>query len=100
MATTTSLRLVYNEQMKIAANRQNSRAAGRGGFRFFPLCRAMLRKVRQTPLGKEIAIALAIKTALLFVLWYAFFSQPLDKNLTPDQVGTAVLARQGLRHGQ
>jgi hypothetical protein len=48
-------------------------------------------------LRKEIAVALAVKAALLFVLWYAFFSEPQDRKLTPEQVSAAVLAPQ---HGK
>lgn len=50
--------------------------------------------LKPTPsLAREIALALALKTALLGALWYAFFSHPLDKKLTPAAVENAVLAR-------
>lgn len=35
----------------------------------------------------EITLALVIKIALIFGLWYAFFREPVDKNLTDSQVG-------------
>ena len=54
---------------------------------------AASRKMWKSPLAREIAIALAIKGALLFGLWYAFFSHPLDDKLTADQVGAALLER-------
>ncbi len=45
-------------------------------------------------LHKEIALALAVKGALLFGLWFAFFSNAQNKAVTPDTVYDAVLARQ------
>jgi hypothetical protein len=57
-------------------------------------------KSRPWPLRKEIAVALAVKTALLFVLWYAFFSEPQDRRLTPEQVSAAVLAPHPAPHGK
>jgi len=38
----------------------------------------------------EITFALVIKIALIFALWYAFFREPVDKNLTDSQVGHAL----------
>lgn len=32
-------------------------------------------------LGREITVALLVKLMLLFVIWLAFFSRPLDRNL-------------------
>ena len=43
------------------------------------------------PLTKKIAIVTAIKLLGLFALWWLFFSGPTDHDLTPDQVGNAIL---------
>lgn len=43
------------------------------------------------PLAFEIILALIFKAALLFGLWYAFFQHPVDRTLTPQDVGQRVL---------
>lgn len=43
------------------------------------------------PLAKKIAIVTAIKLLGLLLIWWAFFSEPGDSKLTPEQVGTAIL---------
>jgi hypothetical protein len=49
---------------------------------------------RLTPLGREIALLLLLKTALLFVLWWAFFREPAAPLLTadPQRVAERLLA--------
>lgn len=42
-------------------------------------------------LAKEIALALLVKVMVIYALWSAFFSQPLDDNLTGRDVGHAFL---------
>lgn len=42
-------------------------------------------------LGREIALALALKAAVLAGLWWAFFSHPQDKNMDAAQAGAALL---------
>lgn len=59
----------------------------------------MLKRIWESPLRRDIAIALAIKAVLLLGLWYAFFRQPLDDRLTAEQVGAAILERQGHTQG-
>lgn len=41
-------------------------------------------------LRRELVIALALKFAAIFVLWWFFFSHPLDERLTETQVGATV----------
>lgn len=43
------------------------------------------------PLARKIAIVTAIKLLGLLVIWWAFFSNPSDSKLTPEQVGNAIL---------
>ena len=43
------------------------------------------------PLTKKLVIVTAIKLAGLMALWWLFFSGPSDHDLTPDQVGNAIL---------
>ncbi len=43
------------------------------------------------PLAKKIAFFTAIKLLGLLVIWWAFFSEPSNSDLTPDQVGKAIL---------
>ncbi len=44
---------------------------------------------RLGPLAREISLILLIKIVLLYGLWWAFFSQPLDEHLTYEAVGNA-----------
>jgi hypothetical protein len=46
------------------------------------------------PLTKKIAIVTAIKLFGLLVIWWLFFAGSSDGNLTPDQVGNALLHSQ------
>ena len=43
------------------------------------------------PLAKKIALVTAFKLLGLLVIWWAFFSEPSDSKLTPEQVGNAIL---------
>lgn len=43
------------------------------------------------PLTKKVAIVTVIKLLGLLALWWLFFSGPGDRDLTPDQVGNAIL---------
>ncbi len=40
------------------------------------------RWVRLSPLGRDLTLVLAIKFAALFLLWWAFFSQPPAPHMT------------------
>jgi hypothetical protein len=40
---------------------------------------------------REIVALLLIKVLFLYILWYFFFSQPLDKDLSANQVATELL---------
>lgn len=42
-------------------------------------------------LARKIAVVTAIKLLGLLVIWWAFFSEPNDSKLTPEQVGSAIL---------
>lgn len=43
------------------------------------------------PLARKIAIVTVIKLIGLLAIWWLFFSGPGESNLTPDQVGNAIL---------
>jgi len=53
--------------------------------------RVVTRKFRNNPLAKEITVALLIKLVVIFGLWYAFFSHPVDRNLTDRGVSAVIL---------
>jgi len=57
-------------------------AAGVGGMN--------ARADRGPRLRRELVIALALKFAAIFVLWWLFFSNPVDEHLTEAQVGATV----------
>ena len=43
------------------------------------------------PLARKITIVTIVKLLGLLVIWWAFFSEPSDSKLTPEQVGSAIL---------
>ncbi len=43
------------------------------------------------PLRTEILLTLIVKTAVLFLLWQAFFSDPVDEHLDEHGVAEALL---------
>jgi hypothetical protein len=45
---------------------------------------------RRDALRREIVLALALKAAVIYGLWYAFFSEPVDDGLTGTQVGNVL----------
>jgi hypothetical protein len=51
-----------------------------------------MKKLWNHPLGREILVILGIKFALIFGIWWAFFSGPSLASLSPEQVRNAVLA--------
>lgn len=50
---------------------------------------ALLRRNRPG-LAREITITLVVKIVLIYLLWLAFFSNPLDDKLTGPAVGDAL----------
>lgn len=50
-----------------------------------------MRFFAEHPLTKKIAIVTVIKLLGLFALWWLFFSGPTHHDLSPDQVGNAIL---------
>jgi hypothetical protein len=44
-------------------------------------------------LGREITVALLVKLMLLFAIWLAFFSHPLDRNLGARDMDRLLLGR-------
>ena len=50
-----------------------------------------MKKFRDNPLAKEITVALVVKLLLIFGLWYAFFSHPIDQMLTDSGVSAVIL---------
>ncbi len=45
----------------------------------------------RTPLWKEITIILVIKAAALYLIWLAFFSHPIDKQLAGGGIASSPL---------
>jgi hypothetical protein len=43
------------------------------------------------PLVRKIAIVTVIKLLGLLAIWWVFFSGPSERELTPEQVGNAIL---------
>jgi hypothetical protein len=43
------------------------------------------------PLARKLILAIAVKLLGLLVIWWVFFSAPGDRELTPEQVGSAIL---------
>lgn len=41
---------------------------------------------KRVVLWQEILVVLSVKMALIFTLWWFFFSNPLDKNLQPSDI--------------
>lgn len=39
-------------------------------------------------LWQEISVVLLVKMALIFAIWWLFFSNPVDKNLQPSDIGS------------
>jgi hypothetical protein len=56
---------------------------------------SIIRQLRGNPLAKEITVALLIKLLLILGLWYAFFSQPVDRELTDLSVSAVILGHGG-----
>jgi hypothetical protein len=51
-----------------------------------------MKKFLNQPLAREITVILLIKFFLIFALWQAFFSNPPEKTLTPEQVSQVLLS--------
>jgi hypothetical protein len=51
----------------------------------------MIRTHRTDHFRREILLILALKFALIYGLWYAFFSKPIDRELTGESVGAYFL---------
>ena len=47
--------------------------------------------IRHNSFRREIVIVLLVKLVLLFGLWYAFFSHPLDRSLTGVDVSRVLM---------
>ncbi len=56
-----------------------------------------MKPLSNSPLAREIAVLLAVKAAVLFVIWLAFFSRPqipsMIRGMEPARVETALLHR-------
>lgn len=50
-----------------------------------------MRQLWRNRLAREIMLILAVKFALIFALWFAFFRHPIDKGLDAAAVSRAVL---------
>ncbi len=51
----------------------------------------MNRTPRHDTFRREILLILVLKIGLIYGLWYAFFSQPIDRELTGESVGAYFL---------
>jgi len=50
-----------------------------------------MKRLLRSPLGREIVLILAVKFALMFALWFAFFRHPIDKGLDAAAVSRVLL---------
>jgi hypothetical protein len=48
-------------------------------------------KIQRNSLRREITVVLLVKLALLFAIWFAFFSHPLDRSLTGHDVSRVLV---------
>ena len=48
---------------------------------------------RRDSLRREIVFTLLVKIVVIYALWYAFFSDPVDDGLTDAEVGSVVFGR-------
>jgi hypothetical protein len=55
--------------------------------------RSIMRKFKNNSLAREISAVLLIKICLIFGLWYAFFSHPVDRHLTDRGVSAVILGQ-------
>ncbi len=55
--------------------------------------RSVMKVLRDNPLAREITIVLLVKLFLIFSLWYAFFSRPVDREITDRRVSAVILGR-------
>jgi hypothetical protein len=51
-----------------------------------------VRQLWRNRLAREIMLILAVKFALIFALWFAFFRHPLDHDLDAAAVSRALLS--------
>ncbi len=67
---------------------------------------ALRRRMSERSLAMEITIVLILKLVLILVLWQAFFSEPLDQQLTEKSMQAWLLGQpvstetKGAAHGQ
>lgn len=54
----------------------------------------MIRGERKDRYWREIALTLAVKVFVLFVIWYAWFSNPEDSRLDENRVAAQILSFQ------
>lgn len=62
-----------------------------------------MRRLNSHSLRNEIILVLIIKLTLIYLLWIAFFSQPVTDKLTEDEVAQFILSppqRSQQFHGQ
>ncbi len=55
--------------------------------------RSIITKLRGNPLAREITVVLLVKLLLIFGLWYAFFSHPIERQLTDRGVSAVILGQ-------
>jgi len=49
--------------------------------------------LKRQKLGWEISISLLLKFAIIFFLWWIFFSDPVDEDLTGPDVGNVLFGK-------
>ncbi len=57
----------------------------------------MIRGEKKDRYWREIALTLAIKLFVLFVIWYAWFSSPEDSRMDENRVAAQILQSQPLK---
>lgn len=50
---------------------------------------------RRSRLAREIVVVLVIKFVMLAVIWWVWFSEPADKGLSSEHIGTVIYSATG-----
>ena len=52
-----------------------------------------MKKLFSNPLTKEIIVVLLIKLVFIYALWFVFFSDPIDKQLSKKDLGHVLFGQ-------
>ena len=53
-----------------------------------------MKNIFNNPLRKEIILVLLIKLAFIYALWLVFFSDPIDKQLSKEDLGQILFGQE------